>query len=132
MTADADQNTPQIRVIVVNYNAGEMLKRCLEALAVQTIENFEAVVVDNATEDGSLNGAVPDDPRFGVIELNENIGFAAANNRGAEGCAAPWIATLNPDADLPPEGETFGPCAAAAMYSAEALTSASGFDERFF
>ncbi|MEE8393820.1 MAG: glycosyltransferase family 2 protein [Rhodospirillales bacterium] len=191
MTADADQNTPQIRVIVVNYNAGEMLKRCLEALACQTIENFEAVVVDNASKDGSLVGAVPDDRRFSVIELDQNTGFAAANNRGAGGCRAPWIATLNPDAfaepdwleklldaarrypgtamfgstqidannehrtdgsgdalfatglawrgnhghpidDLPEEGETFGPCAAAAMYRTEDFNAAGGFDERFF
>jgi GT2 family glycosyltransferase len=90
--------TPRVRVVVVNYNAGPLLARCLAALAGQTFGGFEAIVVDNASADGSLDGIVPDDPRFRVIRLSENTGFAAGNNIGARDCTAEWIATLNPDA----------------------------------
>ena len=90
--------TPRVRVIVVNYNAGLHLARCLKALAAQTMTDFEVIVVDNASTDDSLVDAVPDDPRFGVIRQSGNTGFAAGNNTGAQGCAAEWIATLNPDA----------------------------------
>ncbi len=99
----APGESPEVRVIVVNYNAGPLLGRCLDALQRQTFRNFEAVVVDNASEDGSLDGAVPDDPRFRVDRLGENLGFAAANNRGARACKAPWVATLNPDAFAEPD-----------------------------
>lgn len=94
---------PAVRVIVVNYNAGPLLRRCLEALAAQTMRDFEAVVVDNASTDGSMEAARLDDRRFRMVELEENLGFAAANNLGAEACAAPWIATLNPDAFAEPD-----------------------------
>jgi N-acetylglucosaminyl-diphospho-decaprenol L-rhamnosyltransferase len=90
--------TPRVRVIVVNYNAGLHLARCLTALAAQTITDFEVIVVDNASTDDSLIDAVPDDPRFRVNRQSENTGFAAGNNIGAQGCTAEWIATLNPDA----------------------------------
>ncbi len=90
--------TPRVRVIVVNYNAGPHLARCLTALAGQTIADFEVIVVDNASTDDSLVDAVPDDPRFRVIRQSENTGFAAGNNIGARDCTGEWFATLNPDA----------------------------------
>ncbi len=87
-----------VSIIVVNYNGGAHLARCLDSLGRQTFENFEVVVVDNGSTDGSLEAAMPVDPRFRAVRLGANLGFAAANNRGAEGVESPWIATLNPDA----------------------------------
>ena len=88
---------PRATVIIVNHNAGALLARCVAALAAQTCAEFEAVIVDNASTDGSLDG-LPTDDRFRVIEAGENLGFAAANNLGAKGSTADWIVTLNPDA----------------------------------
>src|SRR5262245_43517077 len=88
---------PLVRVIVVNYNGGQYLRRCLECLVRQTETRFEAVIVDNASTDGSLE-SVPADARFSVVELADNVGFARANNIGFEGCTAPFVALLNPDA----------------------------------
>ena len=87
----------QVRVIIVNYNGGEYLQRCVEAMAAQAGVIWECVIVDNGSSDGSLDGLALDD-RFRVIEAGKNLGFAAGNNRGAKGASARWIACLNPDA----------------------------------
>lgn len=89
--------TPAARVIVVNYNAGAYLSRCIHALLSQTRSDFEIILVDNASSDGSLD-ELPADDRIRVIRLQKNIGFAAANNLAAEGSKAPCLVFLNPDA----------------------------------
>ncbi len=94
---------PIVRVIVVNYNAGNHLRRCLAMLQAQTMPRFEAVIVDNGSTDGSLDGAIPDDSRFVLKTMGRNLGFAAANNVGARDARTPWLATLNPDAFPNPE-----------------------------
>jgi len=90
---------PWVRVIIVTYNAGPWLQRCVAALAAQTFRDFEAVIVDNASEDGSIEALRLPDERFRIEGAGANLGFAAANNLGASGCEADWIATLNPDAE---------------------------------
>jgi len=88
---------PWVRVIIVNYNGGAFLQACIDALAAQTFTDFEAVIVDNASTDGSADTLRLPDARFVVIRNTHNLGFAGANNIGARGCRAPWLATLNPD-----------------------------------
>ncbi len=88
---------PWVRVIIVNYNAGPLLQACVDALSRQTFAAFEAVVVDNASTDGSADALRLPDARFALIRNAANVGFAAASNLGARGCRAPWLATLNPD-----------------------------------
>lgn len=106
MTADAAKNRqecrlpsdPMVRVIVVNFNGGDHLAECLRGLSLQTFRAFEVVVFDNASTDDSIESARIDDPRFRYVLHPENLGFAEANNRAANGAGTPWIATLNPDA----------------------------------
>ena len=93
---------PQVRVIIVNHNGGRYLRRCVDALAAQTGVAWEAVIVDNASTDGSLEGLSLDE-RFTLIRSDTNLGFAAANNLAAEGAQTRWLACLNPDA-FPREG----------------------------
>jgi len=88
---------PWVRVVIVNYNSGPLIQACVDALAAQTFTDFEAVVVDNASTDGSDESLRLPDSRFTLIRNESNIGFGAANNIGAHGCRAPWLATLNPD-----------------------------------
>lgn len=88
-----------VRIVIVNHNAGLLLQRCIDALAAQTFGDFEAVIVDNASVDGSADGLRLPDDRFRLERSSANLGFAEANNIAAKGCEAPWIATLNPDTD---------------------------------
>ncbi len=88
---------PQLRVMIVNYNGGTDLARCVTALLAQSFRNFEAVIVDNGSIDGSLENLAVD-PRLTVLRMGKNLGFAAGNNQAAAGAAAPWLVMLNPDA----------------------------------
>lgn len=91
-------------VIIVNFNAGAWLPRCLDALAAQTRPPDQAILVDNGSSDGSVEGLTETYPWLQVLPLGANLGFAAANNRGVQ--AAPgrrWIALLNPDAFPAPD-----------------------------
>src|ERR1035437_4360755 len=87
----------EARIVIVNFNAGENLLRCMTALSAQIKTDFEVRIVDNASTDGSLR-YVPDDDRFLVIHAGSNVGFAAGCNLDARDCAAPFVVMLNPDA----------------------------------
>jgi GT2 family glycosyltransferase len=89
----------KIAVIVVNWNAGEALRRCLQSVAGQERRPDRVIVVDNASIDGSLEAMVREFRFVEAIRLGTNVGFAAANNlalKAAEDCD--WVALLNPDA----------------------------------
>lgn len=86
------------RIVVVNHNAGPLLQLCVDALVKQSFGDFEAVIVDNASTDGSIEALRLPDSRFRLLPAGGNLGFAAGTNLGTADCAAQWIATLNPDA----------------------------------
>ena len=85
------------RVIIVNHNSGPLLQACINALSLQTISQFDTVIIDNASSDGSAEALRLPDSRFRLHRAGANLGFAAANNLGAADCGADWIVTLNPD-----------------------------------
>ena len=94
----------KIAVVVVNWNAGDYLKKCLQCLKAQTLSPTRVIVVDNASTDGSAEGLKEGFEGFEIIRLKENTGFAFANNlavKMAENCD--WIAFLNPDAFAAPD-----------------------------
>jgi len=92
-----------VRIVVVNHNAGPLLQLCVDALKAQTFGDFEAVIVDNASTDGSIEALRLPDDRFSVRAAGSNLGFAAGTNFGVADCNTKWMATLNPDA-MPKEG----------------------------
>lgn len=90
-------------MIVVAYKSKAYLPACLSALANQTYDNFEAIIVVNGVDDDSLDGADLSDNRFRVARLPTNVGFAAANNHAARCASGAWLALLNPDAVAEPQ-----------------------------
>jgi GT2 family glycosyltransferase len=182
---------PAVTIAIVAYQSGDYLQPCVDALAAQTFRDFEVVIADNASSDGSIERLKLPDERFRIAPMGANLGFAAANNRVAFASEAEWFAVLNPDAqadpgwlaallvaasrwpkaasfgstqlsledpskldgvgdvwhvagvawrarhgwsahDIPPEGEVFGPCGAAALYRRDLYVALGGFDERYF
>lgn len=104
MTGRLARDRCAVAVIIVNYNAGAMLARCLEALERQTFRDFHTIVVDNDSSDGSVEGIESRHPRVTLVRAGANLGFAAGNNLGLQHAGAvQWIALLNPDAYAAPD-----------------------------
>jgi len=104
MASARDAARPSVAVIVVNYNSGGLLARCLEALARQTVPALRAIVVDNASNDGSAEGMERRYPNLVLVRAPGNLGFAAGNNLALKHVqGADWIALLNPDAFPEPD-----------------------------
>ena len=100
----AKPDKPSVAVIIVNFNGGKLIERCLGALAAQTYQNFQTVVVDNASTDGSTETILANFPDVKLIQAACNLGFAAGNNLGLKYAGnAQWIALLNPDAYAAPD-----------------------------
>ncbi len=93
-----DTSAPKASVIIVNYNGGDWLARCVRALAAQSEASFEAFIVDNGSQDSSLESLPELDARFEIVRVGENLGFAAANNLAASKARADYLVMLNPDA----------------------------------
>jgi N-acetylglucosaminyl-diphospho-decaprenol L-rhamnosyltransferase len=92
-------------VIIVNWNAGAQLRDCLASLAGSSWDGFEirrVVVVDNASEDDSIDGLDALNLPLHVIRNVSNRGFAAACNQGAADSEADYLLFLNPDTRVLP------------------------------
>ena len=89
-----------VSAIIVNYNAGPLLRSCVDSLLACPLA-VEVIVVDNASHDGSLDG-LPDSQRIRVIRNTTNVGFAAACNIGMQASSAPFLLFLNPDCFFEP------------------------------
>ena len=97
---------PTISVVVVNWNRRALLEACLQSLARQTNANFEVIVVDNGSADGSpalvqkIAASYPAPLR--LIANPGNRGFCAANNQGFRASRSELVALLNNDAEAEP------------------------------
>jgi N-acetylglucosaminyl-diphospho-decaprenol L-rhamnosyltransferase len=95
---------PEFSVLIVNYNGGDFVQRALDSLAVQTRRDFEVILVDNASSDGSAERLDTSElPAFRLMAEAENHGFARANNLGAGRAKGGWLVLLNPDAEARPD-----------------------------
>ena len=88
---------PAITVIIVNFNGERYITDCLVSLSVQTFRDFEVIVVDNGSSDGSLSIIKNKFSWVKIIALNENTGFAKGNNVGFKASSSQYLATLNND-----------------------------------
>ena len=87
----------KVKVIVVNFNSGNLLKKCIESLFANCDEqNFSICIVDNFSNDLSLN-FLEDYQNIELIKNNENLGFSRACNLGASNSTNEYYLFLNPD-----------------------------------
>ncbi len=93
--------TVEITIIIVNWNGGELLRRCLASIAqFPPRQAYEIVVVDNASTDGSREWLVSLDERVRLIANVENVGFGRANNQAFAVSDALFLFLLNSDAEV--------------------------------
>ncbi len=93
---------PTTTVIIPNWNGRHLLGPCLEALAAQTDQDHEVVLVDNGSQDGSVEWVCAHFPTVRVLANASNLGFAAAVNQGIRASASRYVVTLNNDTEADP------------------------------
>lgn len=94
----------QCSILIVSYNTRDILERCLERLyASQGIEEYEVIVVDNASSDGSPEMLRRRFPMARLVAMPWNTGFARANNLALRESSGKFLALLNPDAFVRPD-----------------------------
>jgi GT2 family glycosyltransferase len=93
---------PAVTAVVLNYNGRELLDVILPSLAAQTYPHLTVTVLDNGSTDGSAAYVRERWPDARVVALPENVGVAAALNRGLEMVKSELVALLNNDIELEP------------------------------
>ncbi|HET6459733.1 MAG TPA: glycosyltransferase family 2 protein [Syntrophales bacterium] len=90
-----------ISIIIVNWNTGALLQTCLESISKTARDiSYEVIVVDNASEDGSVTMLKEKYPDVRLIENKENRGFGAANNQAMRIMTGRYALLLNTDTIL--------------------------------
>ena len=90
----------EITVVIPNYNGKKYLCACLKALFDNTKTEMDVIVVDNASEDKSLEEAKQLFPEIRCIVLDKNYGFSRAVNEGIRASKTPYVILLNNDTQV--------------------------------
>ena len=94
---------PLVSVIVLNYNAGELLLNCIESIKKSAYKNLEIIVVDNISTDKSQKICKEKYPDIKLIQNDENFGYCEGNNIGIRKAKGDFIMILNPDTIVEPD-----------------------------
>lgn len=90
----------EVSVVIPNFNGIAFLDSVLASLEGQTLNNFEVILVDNGSTDGSCSFVTANYPWVHLIELSENFGFCGAVNAGIRAAKAPYVLLLNNDTEI--------------------------------
>lgn len=90
----------EVSVIIPNFNGLAYLEGVLTSLERQTVKNFEVILVDNGSSDGSCAYVAAEFPWVHMIELPENFGFCKAVNEGIKASKSPYVLLLNNDIEV--------------------------------
>ena len=89
-------------IVVLNYNAGNLLLDCIESIYKTLIHKFEVIVVDNISTDNSHKKCKEKFPQIRLIENKQNLGYCEGNNVGIRNANGEFIVILNPDTKVEP------------------------------
>src|SRR2546422_5924490 len=89
-------------VIVITFNGRHHLEACFSSLGKQSVDAYETVLIDNASQDGSADFVRRNFPRVRVIESKTNLGFAGGNNLAAKEATGDVLVFLNDDTEVDP------------------------------
>ena len=90
----------EVSVVIPNFNGIAFLDSVLASLEGQTLNNFEVILVDNGSTDGSCSFVTANYPWVHLIELSENFGFCGAVNAGIRAAKASYVLLLNNDTEV--------------------------------
>ncbi len=90
----------EVSVVIPNFNGIAFLDSVLASLEGQTLSNFEVILVDNGSTDGSCSFVTANYPWVHLIKLSENFGFCGAVNAGIRAAKAPYVLLLNNDTEV--------------------------------
>jgi len=89
---------PQLSIVIVNYNVKYFLKQCIQSIYNSDYDKpYEIIVVDNNSQDDSIEMLAEHFPDVKVIANKENVGFSKANNQGFDIAKSEYVLILNPD-----------------------------------
>ena len=91
------QTNSLVSIIILNYNAGELLLNCVESVLKTNYDNFEVIVVDNVSNDNSHKKCKEKFEKLILIENKKNYGYCEGNNIGIKNANGEFIVILNPD-----------------------------------
>jgi GT2 family glycosyltransferase len=94
-------NTTNTTVAVINWNSGDLLRKCVESL-LETTTNTKILVIDNTSNDGSIDFLSDYYDRVQLIVTGDNLGFAGGVNKAFEFSFTPYVLILNPDVQALP------------------------------
>lgn len=107
--ASKDNNTASglspdnlVSIIILNYNAGDLLLDCVASIYNSNYKSFEIIVVDNVSNDHSHKKCKAKFPDITLIENSENLGYCEGNNVGIREAHGEFVAILNPDTLVEP------------------------------
>ncbi|MEH6525471.1 MAG: glycosyltransferase family 2 protein [Sneathiella sp.] len=87
----------KVSVIIVNWNVRDMVLDCIRSIIEHTQSEYEIIVIDNNSSDGSVEAIKNGFDTVHIIENDSNRGFAAANNQGLKASRGSYVLILNPD-----------------------------------
>lgn len=90
----------KVTVVIPNYNGQRFVKDCFDALEKQNYKDFETLVIDNASEDGSYEYIKENYKDVKLVRLKKNYGFSAAVNKGIDLSESPYVILLNNDTEV--------------------------------
>jgi len=97
-----EQKKPLVSIIILNYNAGDLLINCVNSVFELNYENYEVIVVDNVSTDDSHKKCKERFEKIQLIENSENFGYCKGNNIGIRKAKGEFILVLNPDTIVEP------------------------------
>jgi len=99
---DHPAGVPRVSIIIPNWNGLHWLRPCLDSLRRQTYRDFEVIVVDNASTDGSAEALAREYPEVRVLALRRNLGYAGGCNAGIRAARGEILIALNNDTEADP------------------------------
>ena len=103
IVTQTSESCPSVSVVIVNFNGKDLLKTCLKTFLETDYPNFDVVVVDNASTDGSLSAiksVVDSDSRVKLVKNADNVGHSEGCNVGAQNSNGQYLVFVDSDIEF--------------------------------